>query len=542
MDNERLGSEGPRISGFSTPVGSSTKKKQESPAQRSEKINGQNAQAPQQPQTINPSTPVIERKAVSQDEIDDYRKRRNQKRKTIAITAVVLILLGTGAGFFIFNKIKKSKYNANASYYNNEIPIVVNTGDKSFLINQNGSKISGEYDFISNYEGKTTLAINRNEGKLYYSILDTNGKEIAESGQLIEKVENGKNYILHEDDKAYIADENGKKLSELAITNPNLHNYDYALVNDETKIAIIDNTGKEKFSRVIDGFEVTNFAYAKNEYEDTYYCEIGYKNKTDSEVVVYNCETAKEVKRISDTSAYADFYDEKTPLLQVAGKYYYFYDNDMLYESEKPSEVLFGGIIKTEDEEGQTKYYDPKDKKLQDEYPIHTLISQKKFDTTTEITETCDTYEKLEKLKLVKVCDNIYQNDKLLKLDYENYFYDFLPEELSNYLNYLGKNYILRTNKNTRIQSIYNIDAKTTVKDLNDISVNFNLENSSFVTLRNTGGKRKIYNLITDKTIEIESQNSPEYGANSISVVFDGETHYYNKDGKEIYKITKGEQ
>jgi hypothetical protein len=355
-------------------------------------------------------------------------------------------------------------------------------------------------------------------------------------------VNGGHNYLLHEENKVYLADINGKKLNEAPIVNANNNSYEYALVQGDTKISLIDKNGKEKFTRVIENFEVTAFDYAKNPYEDIYYCAIVYSMRSSKEIKVYNCETSKEVKTISDTGIYADFYDSETPMLQTGSNYYYFYGNDVLFSSNQPSIARLGGIIETTDVEGKTVYFDPKNKEMQDTYPTHTLIAQNKLDKTTEVDESCNVYEVRESQNLINICGNIYSGNNLLKLDYENYKYELLPKELADYLKYLGKNFIVRTNAGTGARSIYDIDAKAAVKSLENITTTFNDgEVSSFVRIKGNTGSRVYYNLITDETIELTSTDALKLGANDLTVEIDGETHYYNKSGKDIYKVKKGE-
>jgi hypothetical protein len=372
--------------------------------------------------------------------------------------------------------------------------------------------------------------------------LDIEGKEITKSNELIEKVNDGHNYLLHEENNVYLADVNGKKLNEAPIINASNDSYEYTLVKNDTKISLIDKDGKEKFARVIDNFEVTSFDYAKNPYEDIYYCAITYSMKSSKELKIYNCETSKEVKTISEVGIYADFYDSETPMLQTGSDYYYFYGNDMLFSSNQPSVARLGGIIETVDLEGRTVYFDPKNKEMQEAYPSHTLIAQNKLDKTTEIDESCNDYEVRESQDLIKICDNIYSGKNLLKLDYENYKYELLPKKLADYLKYLGKNYIVRTNVGTGAKSIYDIDTKSTVKGLENVAFSSNNgEESSFVRIRGNTNNRTYYNLITDETIELESTDALKLGANELTVEIGGETHYYNKNGKDIYKIKKGE-
>ena len=87
MENGNGQTPAPKISGFSTPVGSSTARKQESPAQRSNTINQQNAPAQPKPTM---KQQFRQERPVTQEEVDAFRKKRSRNRK---ITAIVIILV-----------------------------------------------------------------------------------------------------------------------------------------------------------------------------------------------------------------------------------------------------------------------------------------------------------------------------------------------------------------------------------------------------------------------------------------------------------------
>ncbi len=539
MDDSNATPSTPKITGVSMPVGSSTKRKQESPAQRSEAINQQNVpKTSQAREAVQTQT----KKPVTQEEIEKFRKDRSKKRKIKTVVAILLLAFILGGGYYIWNFIKDRIYSDNAGVYNKDMPIVINDGNNYFLVDTSGKKISSDYGYISGFEADSTVATKKENETQKYIILDKNGNELLKTESLIDRVNDGKLFTLNENGKRYLLNAKGEKLSEKYIVSQSQSDFEYTLVRDENRMAIIDTKGEEKLNRVIDKFEAVDFAYAKNPYEDINYCAIVYEKSREYTVTVYNCETQKEVKTITDAGVYADFYDKNTPMLSTNGKYYYFYANDLLFESEYPSQELFAGIIQTTDEEGKTLYFDPKDKELREEYPTHSLIAQNKLSKVTEITEQCDTYAKSESLNLTNICGNIYKGKELMKLDYENNNYEFLPENLAKYLSYLGKNYIIRTQKQSGVQSIFDIDKKSVVDGLENITFYYNTSDySSFVQTTSNSSKLVIYNLISGQSIDLPLGTNIEVGANYLRVNKGNEFSYYNIEGKEIYKGTRGE-
>ena len=540
MDDSSATPSTPKITGVSVPVGSSTKRKQESPAQRSENINQRIA--PKITPAPTAAAQVQAKKPVTQDEINKFRKDRSKKRKIKGAFAVILLALIIGGGIYVYNYIKDKRYADSAGAYNKDMPIVINDGNNYFLVDTTGKKISSDYSYISGFEADTTVAIKRQDDAQKYIILDKTGNELLNTEAIVSQVNNGKNFTLDEGDKRYLLNSKGEKLSEKYVVSHSQNDFDYTLVRDENRMVIIDADGKEKLNRVLDKFDAVDFAYAKNPYEDISYCAVVYEKSREYSVTVYNCETQKEVKTISEASIYVDFYDKNTSMLTTNNKYYYFYANDLLFESEYPSQELFAGIIQTTDEEGKTLYFDPKDKELREEYPIHSLIAQNKLSKTTEITEECEDYAKSESLNLTNICGNIYKGKDLVSLDYENNTYEFLPENLAKYLSYLGKNYIVRIQKQSGVQSIFDIDKKSVVEGLENVNFYYNTgEYSSFIQAINEPKKLVIYNLISDQKVELQLGSNIEVGSNYLRVNKGNEFSYYNIEGKEIYKGTRGE-
>lgn len=537
MENGNGQTPAPKISGFSTPVGSSTARKQKSPAQRSNTINQQNAPAQPKPTM---KQQFRQERPVTQEEVDAFRKKRSRNRKITAIVVILVLIAAAIIGWIIYDKLKITNYNKNATIYNDNLPIVVRDGDTQYLITQNGNKIGDNYSHIDEYTSESTLAINYGETVRYF-ILDANGKAIFQSENIISKSTDTNNYIMTEGADSYILKADGQKLTESKLVNSYNQDLKYSLVQSDSKIAIIDENGKEKFTRVIDGFEATGFSFAYNKYEDKYYCAISTKEMTSSVTTVYNCETAKIAKTIEDSGYYADFYDTETPMLSTGGHYYYFYSDDVLFDSEQPSTEIFAGIIQTTDEEGNTLYFDPKDKTLRESYPTHSLIAQNKLDATTEITADCSEFAKSNTQKLTKICNNIYQDNKLIKMDYTKYSYHFFPDELAQYLGYLGKNYIIRESVGSYSFSVYDLDKKSTVEGLTSIPSISPDNKASYIYASAQGDQITYYNILTDKTVTASPSNRAELGINYLAIDDGSKITYYNKNAEEIYKVQKGE-
>jgi len=538
----------PKIQGISMPVGSSNKRKQESPEQRSANINAQNHIAEPVQKVINETKTT--KHIVTQEEIDAFRKKRSKKRIFIISGIAALVLIVGAVAIIIANNIKHKKYQEYSGTYNNDLPITIQDHDVYYLINQSGKKISGDYDYIDSFESGTSLASKVDGEKVSYQILSASGEILFETENMLTKHNLGKNYLMLENGSYYLLGANGDLVSREPVILPyDYSNLTYYINQNDYELSVYDSDGNKKFTvKKNENVDNISFSVAKGKYDNGInYCLISQSTPAQSNTnIVYNCESGKVVKDLKMPEESKTIDKRKLvfnsadgqPIINSSDKCYYFYEDDLFYEtngfcSESASVI-------TTKVDGVTKYLDAQDMQLKDEFPTHTLISQKKFDITTMITADCTDYQEQNQLELVKFCGKIYYKNKLLTLD-SSYSYQFLPDQLATYLHNEGKNYIIRS-KSVNLNEIYDIDKKSPVSEIGNFAHYFGdyyVEKSSFVQIDNDTEKAKYYNLITGAVVEAERSEYAMPGNNYIAIEKEDGIHYYNKEAKEIYIIKR---
>lgn len=525
----------PKITGVSMPAGSN--KKPESPAQRSEKINAAN--------TPKPEKPVQEQnllhKPVTREEVEEYRRKSAKRKKSILASILILLAIGGITTIVILAKNKQQSYQELSSIYNDNIPIVINNAEgKIILIAQDGKKLTEKYDNIEKFESDRSIAFVAQEDKTISAIIDNNGNEKYSTENYLSKINKGQNYILSENEQSYVLNKDGQKLDERPLAKVSYENeQSYFLVADESKYAVINANGEEKIAGTIDGNTLNNFSYGKNEYDGNYYCAIVNTGKKDSKLHIYNCETANEIANIEDVYFAAEFQNSDSAFLITEKGSSYFYNNEMIYNSDTEDQAFIGGIIKKAEND---RFFNPITKKTTESFPTDNLINQDKLDEKTTVTEDCKKYESRKASELTQICNKIYYKNKLLNLNYDKFDYYLADNNLDNFLAYNKKHYIYRKSKaNSRITII---DAETNSEAFSDITIQNNVETPSQSTSRfivkNSDQSMTVVDLATGKSADYDRDSSISLEANYYIVVESNDssytTKYYNADHKEIYK------
>lgn len=81
---------------------------------------------------------------------------------------------------------------------------------------------------------------------------------------------------------------------------------------------------------------------------------------------------------------------------------------------------------------------------------------------------------------------------------------------------------------------------KTTVEGLGSVLSIDPRSESSFIYAGAENNTATYYNIITDKTVTASVNNRAELGINYLAIDDGNEITYYNKEAKEIYKVTRG--
>lgn len=524
--------EPPKITGVSMPVG--TNKKPESPTQRSNKINAANAP---KPVTVVPEQKLLHR-PVTAEEVEAYRKKISKRKRRIAFSILIFLILAgitTATTLIIKNR---QRYLELSTIYNDNLPIVIynSASENVILLSQNGEKISDKYSDISAFESDRSLATTTQGETTNYAIISNSGEEIFTTTDILRKINSGQNYILSNSTGSYLLDKDGKTIDDRKLITTNFNEIqEYFLVANDNNYAIIDAKGQEKISGVLDKSEVTSFSYAQNAYEDNYYCALIINRKNDSRLYVYNCESGKEITNIEDVYYMGGFEKSSSSFLTSEKGSSYFYNNEMIYNSETQDTEYIGGIIK---QSSDGKFFNPVTRKTTESFPTDNLINQDELDEKTTVTEECSAYENHPESKLVNICSNIYYNNKLVATSTSNLEYSLADKKLDDFLSYHKKYYFNRENKSNQKLSI--MDAEIGNEAYNSIlNENMNMNDQDFASrfiVRLNNQKKIVIDLATGESAEYEAAVNISLGANYYVVSSEDGVRYYNAKHKEIYK------
>lgn len=527
--------EAPKINGVSVPAGAN--KKPESPTQRSEKINA--ASAPKSVQQ-KPAQELLH-KPVTMEEVEEYRRKSAKKKKTILASILLFLVVCGITTVVIIAKNRQKSYQELSSFYNDNIPIVIQKTDGSILlISQNGKTLSDKYDNIDTFQSDRSLATKTEEDKTISVIIDENGQEKYSTGNNLMKINYGQNYIVSEEDKNFLLNKDGQKVDERPLVDINFNDEQkYFLVANDTKYAIINAAGSEKITGTIDNSTLKAFSYGYNKYDENYYCAIVNTHKHDSKLYIYNCENSQEITNIEDIYYSGGFERTDSAFLTSEKGSSYFYNNEMIYNSDTQDTEYIGGIIKKAEDE---RFFNPITRKTTESFPNDTLIKQDKLSEEATIPEECSRYEKREASKLIQICDKIYYDNKSLNLNHTRYDYYIPKTELDDFLAFNNKSYIYRINKSNEKITIF--DAKTNTDVYTDIEIQYSAETPNEATSRfivkKEDGNNTVIDLATGKSATYNSDTLIRLETNYYIVIESTNTgsdfSYFNANHKEIYK------
>ena len=523
--------EPPKITGISMPAGAN--KKPESPAQRSEKINAANAPKPQKAE----QKQNLLHRPVTMEEVETYRRNSAKKKRKLTFSIIALIILIGVAATAIILVTNHNRYQKLSTIYNDSLPIVIKrqNSENPILLTQNGKQLTSSYSYISSFESDRSLAQTTQDGATTNYIISNTGKEIYSTKDILRKINGGQNYIESNDFGSHLLDKNGKKLDERKIISTNFNDdQKYFLVADDNSYAVINANGQAKITGVLDKSKISSFSYAKNKYEDNCYCAIIITRKKDSKLYVYNCETAKEITNIENVYYVGGFEKNDSSFLISERGSSYFYNDEMIYNSETRDTEYVGGIIKRSSDE---KFFNPVTRKTGESFPTDSLINQDKLNEKTEITENCTTYENHPESKLINICSNIYYNNKLVVRGNNRFEYYLADEKLDNFLSYNKKQYFYRKNNSNQSEAVMNADGGEEYNSLINTNVAENEQNyASRFVVRNDNQKKTVIDLATKASAEYGSSYNISLGTNYYIVSGENGIHYYNAKHKEIYK------
>ena len=448
-------------------------------------------------------------------------KGKTQKLKInnnfiIAVGVGLLLLIII---IFLFSKLGNSKKVSNKYIFDNNRLISIYKNGLYGFINKNGKEIvKPEYDYIMSDSGKYIVV----EKDGVYYILDNNGNI---------KLESKTSISYNVDHDVYVAD-NKLYNSNLKILSPRKLNVVhsgygyYRFISEDGETAgVMSSEGKVIYRQKIkkgDSFYI--YIGDQSEDEEELYCVVSPDNKA---YQIINCNTGKIVL------------DYTTDLISPAGNNLFYIgvvgkeevktifvkNNKVALEVEKSTNVRYylSGYIEYQ-EDDKVKYYNVKTKKTLDKTP-NDLITN---DTRTEW-EKKSGYTKMSCSRQYGIVDN---NNVVLPCEYDKISY--LPTKLYEYLESIGKKYVLATKDKTT--QLVNLSNKNVVKTFETESTINSNSNSPFIYYFEGDNKFVLFNLINNREETYEADSIDVYG-NYFRLHKDKKIIYYNLNLEKIYEI-----
>lgn len=449
---------------------------------------------------------------------------KNHKKLIIIIFGVAIIII---LGILLLRKNKNSDF----SYlvFDQNRPIKIYEDGKYGYINTSGKviiepKYTTANDFYGNY-AKVYEVVNTEDGeKEICEIIDKKGnvKAISETSYC-NITYNQEYHIYIINDQLY--DGNLKKLSsDDKIVN--YKDYGYLTWISETKktVGIMNSTGKViytfKYNNDYPGFNLT--VKSVNDTLNEKYCVV----YVDDMYAIINCDTGKIIVDFS-----SDYISNKGDNIFEQNDIQIFINNNKIVYSGESDDIELSynsdGYLTIKDssksyyDDDRYKYYDIKNKTVLDEEP--------EVETITNLEELTG-YKKFS-------CNNGYglmKDDKVtLSCEWDSIY--LFSDTLYKYLESKGRKYIL-TNKDSKT-FLFDLKNNEIVYEMNSSSI-YKYRDSTFIYYKDTDTKNYVvYNLLTNKSILIDKDDSFNIYTNYIIVENNKELKYYNTNLKLIYTM-----
>lgn len=505
-----------------------------------------NFNTPKQPVNNTTQFQTFQQPIYNQQPIKNKKHGKTILLIVIAIALVIALVFGIK---FIMSHNKTVDKNIESTFDSNAL-IPVKKDGKYGYIDLNGKfVIQPQYDYATPFYGdyaKVTLdpkaAIGTDE---IYQLIDKFGNVKATANY----TENIKHIGEYTDYNVWILNKQlyNSSLEKLSPENTEVRYVEdgyFAWTNKNNKTGgIMNSSGKITYTYKFEDDE-ENYIFFRSHFKNSsffnthlkeHYCVIGVENK---KYAIVNCDTGKVIYDYTDKSItnHGDniFELKENDTHEFVSKLYI--QNDKIVFQTYSKNVN----IKTDN---NYKYFTivDYDKESDQRYSYIDLslgqtVDQKPTSSPNLVTDEWEEYTSITKFS----CDVGYgimrfglMSGEKEKIPCEWSRINYLDLPLYKYLSSKGKEYVI-TRRDDKVYLLNLKDGKSAV-ELNTIDVN-NVRGSSFVYYTDNDTKNKVvYNVITDKSLPIESGADLTIYSNYITLKKDGKLNYYNADLKLIY-------
>lgn len=454
------------------------------------------------------------------------------KNKKLFLILLILILLII---FFviIIKKDKSSITSYKNNYYAQNTPILIRNGNKYGYISSNDGKklIAEKYYYAERFYGNHALVKVKKSDNEYYRIIDmkNNVKLEFESYKIVKYINDYDIWLidgkLYDHDIKLIFNENYylEYLYNGLFKFEDSYNNTYGIVDylgnkyytSNNDIDLNTNTYNKKLNNIIiKEFDKSFIFNIKTK-------KILYETKDNSyEILFINNNVFKIILKSNDKKSLWIVLNDSNVLYETTDSL----ENILL--KDKYIYLDYGYNFKQNNKKQRYYYYD-----------INNKILLKKEPKSFLKKENEDGFQLIEKNKKI----GLKKNGKvLLKEEYNNII--FLNLDLFEYIKYNLKKEIILLYSNNKLE-IYDAASQEIINSF--VTNNINLvqlyEESSFISVKHyknsTLDKVILYNLITNKTMEIKDYDSFSTYSNYLIIRSNKKDSYYNSNFKKIYEI-----
>lgn len=456
------------------------------------------------------------------------KNKKISEKELIYIIIISLVILTIMLSVKIFininKKISQEEQFLNNLYNQNRLIRVRKNNKYGYIDTKGKIKIKIKYDEASDFYGKYALV----KEKEKYKIITEEGQTKIKSNKKIEYIENLQYWII--DDNLY-------NITLDKLSNDNLKikstNDSYLIWIDQAnkETGIMNSKGEKTYTYALKNEEKNIYVESvEEEFEKHNYCIVNINNQ---KYGILNCETGEEIYKyqenkivLKEKNIYEIFSSKTNKLKETI----YIHNNKIIYSA--PSNITlkhYDTYIQIRDSSKPTNerysYLNTKNNKISNEKPDTIKMSN---------------WEKITNYKKTD-CNNktlyglTYKDKEILECKWQEI--QTLDIKLYKYLKYNNKNYIL-AKKDDKWQ-IINLENKKIVKKFNTTFIVTD-GNSTFMYFKDKkNSSRKIYNLITKKTLSIKEDSQKINLYTNYITIKDPETkelRYYNNNLKLIYK------
>ena len=472
------------------------------------------------------------------------RKPKKSNAPLIIIGALVAVAAIIVCVVLLFNmnpseeKQEKDKIDA---IFNPEQLIKVKKDDKYGYIDTNGNvKIDAKYEYATDFQGKYAVvrAEVEKDGltKTVYQIIDHKGNVKKEAKLKIEYIEENDSWIIDEE----LYNNKMKKISPEGVRVDHKEDNYYLWVNSkENTGGLMNEKGKQIYTYNFKSGETSIYVTIPSidETQKERYCVVN----VDKKYGVINCDTGTVVREMAEeriSSNTDNIFTVKDSSYDFKEKFYV--QNDKIMYSttnEEMSVYYYPGYLSLRDGtvtnwSERYSYFDLKTGEVVKEQP-----SASDEDDDDEDEDDLNSWEKETKNKYFTCSDGYgLMNNDVVTLPCEWDSLEYLDLDLYKYLKSNKKDYIY--GKKDGKWYLVDLAQKKAIVEFNASYITKKEQTTFIYYTDSASDTRKIYNLLSNKSLTIDKDKTLTVNSNYITVK-DTESNslkYYNTDLKMIYE------